>query len=187
MRFSQTARAFGLASVFGSEITLEGRDDRVGVADPSGDHLVVLARSPAGYTHLSTMLALGHLGRGEKGTPRFTFDEVAESRHEWLVLTGCRKGPLTRALLAEGPRAAGRALSRLVERFGRENVAVEIWDHGAPDDVARNDVLAELAVRANVDLVATNNVHYASPRDFRRANMLSRFVRARVSKRWKVG
>jgi error-prone DNA polymerase len=82
--------------------------------------------------------------------------------------------------MAEGPRAAGRALARLVERFGRDNVAVEIWDHGSPDDVARNDVLAELAVRANVTVVATNNVHYATPRDFPRASVLAA-IRARQS------
>jgi error-prone DNA polymerase len=180
VRFSEAARALGLASVFGSEITLDGNDDRVGVPDPSGEHLVLLARSPAGYARLSRMLALAHLERGEKGAPRFTLDDVADAAHEWLVLTGCRKGPLTRALMDEGPRAAQRSLSRLIERFGRENVAVEIWDHGAPDDVARNDVLAELAVRADVALVATNNVHYATPRDFPRANVLSA-IRARKS------
>ncbi|HEV3187761.1 MAG TPA: error-prone DNA polymerase [Acidimicrobiales bacterium] len=180
VRFAEAARALGLASVFGSEVTLDGRDDRVGVSDPSGEHLVLLARSPAGYARLSRMLALAHLERGEKGAPRFTLDDVADAAHEWLVLTGCRKGPLTRALLDEGPRAAQRALARLIERFGRENVAVEIWDHGAPDDVARNDVLAELAVHADVALVATNNVHYATPRDFPRANVLSA-IRARKS------
>src|SRR5665213_2169513 len=180
VRFSEAARALGLASVFGSEITLDGDDDRVGVSDPSGDHLVLLARSPAGYARLSRMLALAHLERGEKGAPRFTLDDVASCAHEWLVLTGCRKGPLTRALMNEGPRAAQRSLSRLIERFGRENVAVEIWDHGAPDDVARNDVLAELAVRSDVAVVATNNVHYATPRDFPRANVLSA-IRARRS------
>ncbi|HEY5111216.1 MAG TPA: error-prone DNA polymerase [Acidimicrobiales bacterium] len=180
VRFSESARALGLKTVFGSEITIGASDDRVGVSDPSGEHLVVLARSPAGYAQLSRMLALAHLERGEKGAPRFTLDDVASSAHEWLVLTGCRKGPLTRALLNEGPRAAQRCLSKLIERFGRENVAVEIWDHGAPDDVARNDVLAELAVRANVMVVATNNVHYATPRDFPRANVLSA-IRARQS------
>jgi error-prone DNA polymerase len=180
VRFSEAARALGLATVFGSEVTLGASDDRVGVADPSGEHLVVLARSPAGYARLSRMLALAHLERGEKGAPRFTLDEVANSAQEWLVLTGCRKGPLTRALLDEGPLAARRALARLIERFGRENVAVEIWDHGAPDDVARNDVLCELAVRADVALVATNNVHYATPRDFPRANVLAA-IRARQS------
>ncbi len=180
VRFSEAARALGLASVFGSEVTLEASDDRVGVSDPSGEHLVLLVRSPAGYAALSRMLALAHLERGEKGAPRFTLGQVADAASEWLVLTGCRKGPLTRALMDEGPRAARRALARLVERFGRENVAVEIWDHGAPDDVARNDVLAELAVTAGVDVVATNNVHYATPREFPRANVLSA-IRARQS------
>jgi error-prone DNA polymerase len=180
VRFAEAARALGLASVFGTEVTLNGNDDRVGVSDPSGEHLVLLARSPAGYAELSRMLALAHLERGEKGSPRFTLDQVANAAKEWLVLTGCRKGPLTRALLDEGPRAAQRRLAQLIERFGRENVAVEIWDHGQPDDVARNDALAELAVRADVAVVATNNVHYATPRDFPRASVLAA-IRARRS------
>jgi error-prone DNA polymerase len=180
VRFAEAARALGLASVFGTEVTLNAVDDRVGVSDPSGEHLVLLARSPAGYAELSRMLALAHLERGEKGSPRFTLDQVASAAKEWLVLTGCRKGPLTRALLDEGPRAAQRRLAQLIERFGRENLAVEIWDHGQPDDVARNDALAELAVRADVAVVATNNVHYATPRDFPRASVLAA-IRARRS------
>ena len=180
VRFSEAARALGLASVFGSEITLDALDDRVGVPDPSGDHLVVLARSPEGYASLSRMLALALLERGEKGAPRLNLDEVASAAREWLVLTGCRKGPLTRALMNDGPRAASRSLAQLIERFGRDNVAVEIWDHGEPDDVARNDVLAELARRAKVSVVATNNVHYATPHDFPRASVLAA-IRARQS------
>ncbi|HZA00214.1 MAG TPA: error-prone DNA polymerase, partial [Acidimicrobiales bacterium] len=42
-------------------------------------------------------------------------------------------------------------------------MAVELWDHGDPLDSARNDTLAALAVRAGVGIVATNNVHYATP------------------------
>ena len=54
-------------------------------------------------------------------------------------------------------------LHELIERFGREHVAVELWDHGDPLDSARNDALVALAMRAGVDLVATNNAHYATP------------------------
>jgi error-prone DNA polymerase len=180
VRFSEAARSLGLRTIFGAEVALNANDDRIGVSDPSGEHLVLLARSPNGYAALSRMLSLAHLERGEKGSPRFTIDQVSSAASEWLVLTGCRKGPLTRALMDEGPSAARRALARLIERFGRDNVAVEIWDHGAPDDVARNDVLAEIAVHANVAVVATNNVHYAAPRDFPRANVLSA-IRARQS------
>jgi len=80
----------------------------------------------------------------------------------------------------EGPRAARRELERLVDAFGRASLVVELWDHGVPDDVARNDVLAHLAVTSNVDLVATGNVHYATPDAFARANVLSA-IRARQS------
>ena len=180
VRFAEAARAFGLPTVFGCEITLEAADDRVGVRDPSGEHLVILARSPGGYRRLATMLGEAHLARGEKGSPQLTLDEVADYADQWLVLTGCRKGPLTRALVAEGPRAAQRELERLLDVFGRENLAVELWDHGAPDDVARNDVLAQLAVRYDVTVLATGNVHYATPDAFARANILSA-IRARES------
>ena len=178
VRFAETARALGLPTIFGAELTIDARDDRVGVPDPQGDHLVVLARSPEGYRTLSTMLGEAHLARGEKGVPQLSLDQVASRADGWLILTGCRKGPLSRALLAEGPRAAERELLRLIELFGRENLAVEIWDHGHFEDVARNDVLAELAVRHDVDLVATGNAHYARPEDFARANVVAA-IRAR--------
>jgi error-prone DNA polymerase len=180
VRFAEAARAFALPAIFGAEISLDATDDRVGMPDPTGDHLVVLARSPGGYRRLATVLGEAHLARGEKGAPRFTLGDVAENADEWMVLTGCRKGPLTRALMDEGPRGARRQLARLVDAFGRDNVAVEIWDHGGFDDVARNDVLAELAVHADVALVATGNVHYATPDAFARANVLSA-IRARRS------
>jgi len=180
VRFAEAARAFGLPTVFGTELTLNALDDRTGVPDPSGEHIVLLSRSPDGYRRLSTMLGEAHLAYGEKGTPRFTLEEVASTAKDWLVLTGCRKGPVTRALYERGPRGAQRELEKLSAAFGRENVYVELWDHGTPDDVARNDVLAKLAVRCNVGLVATNNVHYATPDDFARANVLSA-IRSRQS------
>jgi error-prone DNA polymerase len=81
----------------------------------------------------------------------------------WLVLTGCRKGAVTKALLSSGPSAARGELARLQDHFGRANVAVEIWDHGEPLASARNDALVELACQSGADVVATNNVHYHRP------------------------
>ncbi|HUI02129.1 MAG TPA: error-prone DNA polymerase, partial [Acidimicrobiales bacterium] len=171
VRFAETARALGLPSVFGAELTLVpgGRGaPRTGAPDPPGTHLVVLARDPVGYARLSRAITEAHLAGGEKGRPTCTLADLARHHHEggaghWVVLTGCRKGALSLALGAAGPSAAGRALDRLVEAFGREHLAVELWDHGDPLDTARNDALAELAVTRGVDLVATNNVHYATP------------------------
>ena len=185
VRFARTATAVGLPSVFGAEITLSPSPvtqgdapgpgpARTRVPDPPGDHLVVLARSPAGYAQLSRALAEAQLAGGEKGRPTSSLDRLAETAGgQWLVLTGCRKGAVPSALTGAGPSAARRALDELVDRFGRDNVAVELWDHGNPLDTARNDALARLAIEAGVELVATNNVHYATTSRRRLAEVLA--------------
>ena len=179
VRFAEAARVCGLPTVFGTEVTLAPAGSRTGEPDPSGTHLVVLARDPEGYARLSSVLADAHLEGGEKGRPIFTLDALAAaSRDHWLVLTGCRKGAVPAALMEAGPRAASRELGQLVEAFGRSNVAVELWDHGDPLDTARNDALARLAVGSGVDAVATNNVHYATPAGFRLATTMAA-IRAR--------
>ena len=191
VRFAEAARAFGLPTVFGAELTITGASPagarsgaaptgvRTGVADPGGTHLVVLARDPEGYASLSRVIAEAHLAGGEKGKPVITLDALSD-RHggHWQVLTGCRKGAVATALTGEGPAAAAHALDHLIGRFGRDHVAVELWDHGHPIDATRNDALALLAIERGVIPVATNNVHYATPARFPLSTALAA-VRAR--------
>ncbi|MBI2705164.1 MAG: error-prone DNA polymerase [Actinobacteria bacterium] len=135
--------------------------------DPGETHVLALARDPRGYAMLTRAISEGQL-RGEKGAPACSLADLAtlhaSDPDHWLVLTGCRKGAVARALVEQGPAAAAHELRRLIDAFGRHNVAVELTDHGHPLDTARNDALAELAVTHAVDLVATNNVHYATPK-----------------------
>jgi len=44
-----------------------------------------------------------------------------------------------------GPAVAAQVLDELIERFGHDQLAVELWDHGNPVDATRNDSLALLA------------------------------------------
>ena len=164
VRFAEAAEAVGVRTAFGAELSLGLTKPQNGVADPEGAHLVVLARDPGGYSRLCRAISEAQLAGREKGKPVHQLSRLADL-HEghWVVLTGCRKGTVPKVLVEDGPAAAARALADLVAMFGRENVAVELWDHGDPLDSARNDALADLAVRAGVDLVATNNAHYATP------------------------
>ncbi|MHB8671150.1 MAG: error-prone DNA polymerase [Acidimicrobiales bacterium] len=172
VRFAQAAAAAGIPTVFGAELTLD-RPGRAqpGTPDPTGEHLVVLARNPTGYARLSRAISEAHLRGGEKGQPLSSLAHLAElaapaapgAGAHWRVLTGCRKGAVPSALVRDGPAAAARELQRLVDAFGREQVVVELWDHGDPLDSSRNDALVALAARADLEVVATNNVHYATP------------------------
>ncbi len=181
VRFAEAARALGLPTVFGAELTLDLTRRNAGQADPDESHVLVLARSPGGYARLARAISQAHLAGGEKGQPRSNLTELGElAGGEWCVLTGCRKGRVPAALIADGPRAARRELEKLVATFGREHVWVELWDHGDPLDSPRNDALAQLAAHAGVGLVVTNNVHYATPAQRRLATAMAA-VRSRRS------
>ena len=183
VRFAEAARAHGMPTVFGVELTLGLSGKNLpGQPDPAGEHLLVLARNPAGYARLGRAISRAQMA-GEKGAPRITLPELTDigaGGDEWAVLTSCRKGTVPAALERDGPRAARRALDDLVARFGRNNVVVELWDHGHPLDSARNDALAELAIHAGVEVIATNNVHYHRPSRRKLATAMAA-VRARRS------
>ena len=206
VRFAEAARAVGLRTVFGAELTLAPKKSptkkspakerrrqsssrsanlsRPGPADPKGRHLLVLARDPRGYALLARAISEGQLA-GKKNAPRIDYERLVElggagTGDHWVVLTGCRKGSVPEALVNEGPTAAVKALERLVTDFGRSNVVVELWDHGLPIDSVRNDGLAELAMSHRLKLVATGNVHHHSVARQRLAAAMAA-VRARRS------
>ncbi|WP_115788677.1 error-prone DNA polymerase [Arthrobacter silvisoli] len=182
VRMAEAAEAYQLKTVFGSELSLELGKPQHGEADPEGRHLLVLARKEEGYHRLASALTAAHLAAGaEKGKPVYSLDSLAETLHgHCLVLTGCRKGSVRRALLSGGERAAARELDALLDRFGHGNVVVELFDHGNPLDTDHNDALARIAARARVPLIASNAVHYAAPGQYPVATALAA-VRARRS------
>ncbi len=204
VRFANAARAIGLPTVFGAELHLDATDERgrpvldapTAAPDPRAEHLLVLARGATGYARLSHAIGMAHLATGEKGTARYRLEEIAEAGGgEFVVLTGCRKGAVRRALsgigvshanaLAGAPTRAGyaaarREMDRLVSLFGRENVAVEVTDSGAPLDGELNDALVDLAFDAGLTVVATTNAHYARPDDADLAGALGA-IRSRSS------
>ncbi|TAM65018.1 error-prone DNA polymerase [Mycobacterium sp.] len=181
VRFAEAAAELDMRTVFGAELSLGGaaRTER---PDPAGPHLLVLARGPEGYRRLSRQLAAAHLAGGEKGKPRYDFDALTEAAAggHWHILTGCRKGHVRQALSGGGPDAAERALADLVDRFGAARVSIELTHHGQPLDDERNAVLAALAPRFGVRVVATTGAHFAGP-SRRRLAMAMGAIRARQS------
>ncbi len=180
VRFAEAAAELDVRTVFGAELSL-GSTARTDEPDPPGPHLLVLARGPEGYRRLSRQLAAAHLAGGEKGKPRFDFDALTEAAGgHWHILTGCRKGHVRQALSDGGPDAAAAALADLVDRFGRRRVSVELNRHGHPLDDERNAVLADLAARYGLTVVATTGAHFAGPSRGRLA-MAMGAIRARQS------
>ncbi|WP_193104510.1 error-prone DNA polymerase [Brachybacterium sp. FME24] len=202
VRFARAAGEQGVATVFGAELTLglePGADAasatpvtsaaRTGIPDPAGEHLLVLVRDETGYRQLSATIARAHLDSGEKAAPRYRLTELSRLAREghWQILTGCRKGAVTRAVaphleagdLEAAAHAAADAITRLLDLFGAGNVAVELIAGGGGVADELHDALAQgtrLVREAHgldaisLPLVATTNAHYARPADKRLAD-----------------
>ena len=145
VRMAEAASELGVATIVGAELSLGLGGSQNGIADPQGSHLLVLARREEGYHRLAGAITAGQLAGGEKGRPVYRLEELAEAAEgHWLILTGCRKGAVRRALGSGRPDrdAAAIELDRLVATFGHGNVVVELLDQGDPLDSVRNDALA---------------------------------------------
>ena len=178
VRFAEAAEALGLPTAFGAELSLDVPlpatqaermvAARVGTPDPPGSHLLALARDPDGYAGLCRVISKAQLRGGAKGRPVYDIDEITDAAAgRWLVLTGCRKGSVRQALEQQrGTFAldpARRALAELIDRFGRDNVAVELTHELDPLADERYDALAQLADEARLPIVATTAAHYHGP------------------------
>ncbi len=164
VRLAEAAEHRRVKTVFGAELSLDLPAPQKGEVDPTGTHLLVLARKEEGYHRLAGALTTAQLRGAEKGRPVYELRELAErAEGQWAVLTGCRKGAVRQGLAASGPDGAAAQLDLLVELFGQDAVHVELFDHGDPVAGRDNDVLAALAADRGLPLLATGNVHYAVP------------------------
>lgn len=157
-----------LLTVYGAELSLGLDEPQLGVADPGGTHLLVLAVGVTGYHRLAAAITEAQLAGAEKGRPRYEMEALAEaSGGDWVVLTGCRKGAVRKALDTASNRSDGEAAARtelhhLMALFGQDRIFVELTDHGHPGDDLRNDRLATLARESRLPTLVTGNVHYAT-------------------------
>jgi len=150
VRFWRAARERGLKPIIGAEVTLD-----------NGSHLTLLAETQAGYANLCRLISAGQLD-GQKAHPRLALATVAAHAKGLLCLSGCRRGPVASAILAQDLSRAREAAGELYEIFGNR-LWHEVQRHMHFQDLALNAELIDLARWLGVEVVATNNVHFARP------------------------
>lgn len=148
----RAARRHGIRPIAGAEVTIGG-----------GAHLTLLATGPKGYAAICRALEEANLqtprGSGEVRLEPFRAEQGV------IALSGCRRGPLSRELLARRPEAAERALMELREIFdGR--LYIEVQRAGMPGETALNEALMELSARHCIPAVGTVGVHHLRREDF---------------------
>src|SRR5665648_645096 len=122
------------------------------------EHLTLLAISRKGWENLVTMTNEAQNSFWHK--PRIDYDLLAQYGEGIVVLTGCLGGPVAGQLARDDRPAAIANLERLIAAVGRENVYVEVMDHGIPAQLRVMDGLRSVAAELGLSVVATNDSHY---------------------------
>ncbi|MDI6871387.1 MAG: DNA polymerase III subunit alpha [Bacillota bacterium] len=156
----RAAQEVGLKPLIGAEVTLD-----------SGAHLVLLARTAGGYANLCRLLS--EAWQRDRLAPRLRPGALDGCCEGLVALSGCRRGEIPALLLQGRYREAREAAARLAFLFGRENFYLELQQTLLPRSRALNALLAELAERLDLGLIATNNVHYARKEGFPRHDLLT--------------
>jgi error-prone DNA polymerase len=149
VRFWRAAREQGVKPIVGAEVTLA-----------NGGHLTLLAESQTGYANLCRLLSAGQLAGG-KGQPHLTLETIASHAGGLICLCGGHQGAVAAALLVGDERGARQAVETLRDIFGPEHLRIEVQRHALPGDGRLAAGLVALARRLDVDVVVTNDVHYA--------------------------
>jgi len=194
-KFAKAAKEVGIKPIQGCELYLslgarEERNEEIEPRDDEGDtdadddshgkttgggdtktrryqHLTVLAGSTQGWDSLVRIQSAAHSSFWYK--PRADFDLLARHSEGLIVLTGCLGGPVASKLKRGDYEGARANLGRLIEAVGKDNVYVEVMDHGIAAERKVTGGLVDLAREfwgpADYEkrVVATNDAHY--PRD----------------------
>jgi DNA polymerase III subunit alpha len=127
-------------------------------------HLTLLAETTTGYRNLMKLSSDAYL-EGYYMKPRVDW-ELLERHHEGIIATtGCLGGVVLQALLRDDQQEATRLAARLQDIFGRDNLLVELQDHGLAKQRETNPRLIEIAKRIGAPLLATNDSHYTHRED----------------------
>ncbi|NYI46961.1 DNA polymerase-3 subunit alpha [Nocardioides aromaticivorans] len=140
----------------------EGGDDVAGGG--AYTHMTMWAQSTEGMHNLFRLSSRSSL-EGYYFKPRMDKEILAEHSKGLIVSTGCPSGAIqTRLRLGQWDEAV-REAAELQDIFGKENVFLELMDHGISIEKRVRDDLLRLGREMNIPPIATNDSHYNNPED----------------------
>jgi len=177
--FYKECRKQGVKPILGTEAYMahESRHERPArrgrVDDTGGDaeggkklyyHLTLLAETNPGYRNLIQLASRAFL-EGYYYKPRVDWETLADHAEGLIATTGCLGGHVLQSLLQGDMEGAVAKAGRLQDIFGRDNLFVELQDHGLAAQHKTNPQLLEVAKRIGAPLLATNDSHYVHRHD----------------------
>lgn len=151
VKFTSACRQYHVKPILGAEVTM---------ADDT--HLTFLARSSVGYANLCRLISRAYV-HGDRLDPHLPWHDLQYFSEGLICLSGCRRGKIPKLIREHKFQDALEVAKGLREIYGAGSFFLELQLDATPDAEIACHTLKQLGERLNVGVVATNNVHYATP------------------------
>lgn len=164
--FYKEAKKQNIKPIIGCEvyITSGKRQDRNTQEKENSYHLILLAENNQGYHNLLRLVSIGHL-EGFYYKPRIDKEVLKKYSAGLICLSACLAGEIPSYILDNNISMARKTIEEYIEIFGKDNYFIEIQNHYLEEQTTSNKILLELAAEYNLDVVATNDIHYVERTD----------------------
>jgi DNA polymerase-3 subunit alpha len=172
VKFYDAAKMHDIKPIIGCEVYVAptNRFDRSPDAERP-HHLVVLCENERGYRNLVKLASAAFL-EGYYYKPRIDKDLLARHADGLIGLSGCLRGEVAAALLADRYETARQSAYDLRDIFGKGNFFLEVQDQGITEEHKINPQLGRLSRETGIPLVVTNDTHYLTQADARAQEVL---------------
>lgn len=156
----RAAMSQGIKPIIGSHL-------RIGTSRLESVPMTFLAKNNAGYKALTQIISRGYDEslRDDKDRPIIPLEWFRGHGNDIIALSGGREGEIGRFLLSRRDAMASEALEEYRSIFG-QNFFIELQRIGHPADDNCVEKSVNLAINAEVPVVATNPVRFMRPDEF---------------------
>lgn len=165
--FYRAARNAGIKPIIGCEVYVAPGsrfDKETGVSEDRYYHLILLAENNTGYSNLMKIVSKGFVD-GFYYKPRVDYEVLEQYSEGIICLSACLAGEVQKLLARNLYEEACKAALHYQSIFGKGNYFLEMQDHGIPEQKLVNKLLMKMSRELDIDLVATNDVHYTYEED----------------------
>ena len=166
LEFSSYTKDAGVQPIIGCALPVVGIGEGQSERWARMPTITLLAQDEQGYLNLTALSSACYLEPASDREPSVDWDRVCAHAAGLILLSGGVDGPVN-PLFAQGKTAEGEAaLARMQAAFG-DRFYIELQRHGLAAQAAAEPGLVAYAYAHDIPLVATNDVYFAKPDQYR--------------------
>ncbi|MSP71926.1 MAG: DNA polymerase III subunit alpha [Myxococcales bacterium] len=167
--FYKKAHKHGVKPILGVEAYVSEGDRREKTR--SAFHLILLARTNAGYANLRKLVSFAYL-EGHYYHPRMDLDLIREHNEGLIALSACLGGQIAQAILKGRDDHALHLARKYRDTFEPGAFYLEVQPNGLEEQKRVNATYRHIGKELGIPLVATNDCHYLDRKDHKAHEIL---------------